>query len=69
MGEEAAAGWQEYSAALHQALTGDDRDRALELFMRLAGSPQGMVEQVKESEYWPAMRELAPTLAHEAAWV
>ncbi len=67
VGGEAVAGWQEYSAALLEALAGDDRDRALELFMRLAGSPQEMVEQVKRSEHWPIMRELAPSLAHDAA--
>ena len=67
VGGEAVAGWQEYSAALREALARDDGDRALELFMRLAGSPQEMVEQVKESEHWPIMRELAPSLAHDAA--
>ena len=67
VGGEAVAGWQQYSAALLEALARDDRDRALELFMRLAGSPEEMVEQVKESEHWPIMRELAPTLAHDAA--
>ncbi len=67
VGAEAVAAWQEYRAALHGALSRDDRDRALELFMRLAGSPQEMVEQVKESEHWPIMRELAPTLANDAA--
>jgi hypothetical protein len=48
VGSEAVAGWQEYSAALREALARDDRDRALELLMRLAGSPQEMVEQVEE---------------------
>ena len=67
VGGEAVAGWQEYSAALREALARDDRDQALELFMRLAGSPQEMVEQVKQSEHCPIMRELAPTLAHDAA--
>jgi len=67
VGGEAVAGWQEYSAALREALARDDRDRALELFMRLAGSPREVVEQVKESEHWPIMRELAPTLAYDAA--
>lgn len=67
VGGEAVAGWQEYSAALREALARDDRDRALELFLRLAGSPREMVEQVKDSEHWPTMRELAPTLAHDAA--
>jgi pimeloyl-ACP methyl ester carboxylesterase len=64
---DALAGWQEYSAALREALSRDERDRALELFMCLAGSPQEMVQQVKASEHWPIMRELAPTLAYDAA--
>lgn len=67
VGGEAVAGWQEYSAALREALARGDRDRALELFMRLAGPPQEVMEQVKESEHWPIMRELAPSLAHDAA--
>jgi pimeloyl-ACP methyl ester carboxylesterase len=67
VGGEAVAGWQEYSAALRKALARDDRDQALELFMRLAGSPQELVAQVKESDHWPIMRELAPTLAYDAA--
>jgi pimeloyl-ACP methyl ester carboxylesterase len=67
VGGEAVAGWQQYCAALREALARDDRDRALELFMRLAGSPEEMVEQVKESEHWPILRELAPTLAYDAA--
>jgi pimeloyl-ACP methyl ester carboxylesterase len=67
VGKEAVATWQEYSAALREALARDERDRALELFMRLAGSTQEMVEQVRSSEYWPIMRQLAPTLAYDAA--
>jgi pimeloyl-ACP methyl ester carboxylesterase len=67
VGGQAVAGWQEYAAALREALARDDRDLALELFMRLAGSPQEMVDQVKESEHWPLMRRLAPTLAYDAA--
>ena len=67
VGDEAVAGWQAYSADLDEALARDDRDLALELFMQLAGSPQEMVAQVKASEHWPTMRELAPTLAYDAA--
>ena len=67
VGGEAVAGWQEYSVALREALARDDRDQALELFMRLAGSPPELVDQAKESEYWPNMRRLAPTLAYDAA--
>jgi pimeloyl-ACP methyl ester carboxylesterase len=65
--DEAVRGWQEYVRALREALHGDDRDQALTLFLRLAGSPEEMVSQVRQSEYWPAMLELAPTLAHDAA--
>lgn len=66
VGGEAVAGWQEYAADLREALARDDRDRALELFLRLAGSPEEMVEQVKVSEHWPSMRRLAPSLAYDA---
>ena len=67
VGGEAVAGWQRYSADLGEALARNDRDRALELFMQLAGSPREMVAQVKASEHWPVLRELAPTLAYDAA--
>lgn len=67
VGGDAVAAWQAYVDALREALARDDRDRALELFLRLAGSPQEQVEQIRESEYWPGMRALAPTLAYDAA--
>ena len=67
VGDEAVRGWQEYVRALRAALHRDDRDQALALFMRLAGSPEEMVTHVRQSEYWPSMLELAPTLAHDAA--
>lgn len=59
-------GWQEYRKQLNDALDNDDRDRALELFMRLAGSSDADIEGAKHSEYWPGLRELAPTLAYDA---
>ena len=67
VGDDAVKGWQAYVVALRDALQRDDRDGALELFMRLAGSPEEMVTQVRQSEYWPGLLELAPTLAHDAA--
>jgi pimeloyl-ACP methyl ester carboxylesterase len=67
VGEEAVRGWQQYVVALGEALGRDDRGAALELFMRLAGSTQELVAQVRRSPYWPDMLELAPTLAHDAA--
>ncbi len=67
VGGEAVNGWQEYVVALRDALRRGDPDGALELFMRLAGSTEEMVTQVRHSEYWPGMLELAPTLAYDAA--
>jgi len=67
VGGEAVDSWQAYVVALHDALGRDDRDGALELFMRLAGSPEEMVAHARASEYWPGMLDLAPTLAHDAA--
>ena len=67
VGDAAVRGWQEYVRALRAALHRDDHDQALALFMRLAGSSEEMVTHVRQSEYWPSMLELAPTLAHDAA--
>lgn len=60
-------GWQTYKTQLGAALTNDDRDKALELFMRLAGSSDADIEGAKQSEYWPPMRAVAQTLAYDAA--
>lgn len=60
-------GWQGYKAQLADALAKGDRDQALELFMRLAGSSEADIEGAKQSEYWPGMRALAHTLAYDAA--
>lgn len=61
------SGWQEYRKQLDAALAKDDRDQALELFMRLAGSSDADIEGAKQSEYWPGLRAVAPTLAYDAA--
>ncbi len=60
-------GWQDYRKQLDTALANDDRDQALALFMRLAGSSEEDVEGAKQSEYWPGMLKVAPTLAYDAA--
>lgn len=61
------SGWQDYRRQLTAALTNGDRDKALEIFMRLAGSSEADIEGAKQSEYWQGMREVAPTLAYDAA--
>src|SRR5690606_5183102 len=60
-------GWQGYRSQLAAALDEGNHDRALELFMSLAGSSESDIKEVKQSEYWPSLRMLAPTLAYDAA--
>ncbi len=61
------AAWQDYRTRLDAALATGDLDQALTLFMRLAGSSDEGVEGAKQSEYWPGMLKVAPTLAYDAA--
>ncbi|MFC6080105.1 alpha/beta fold hydrolase [Sphaerisporangium aureirubrum] len=42
-------------------------EAALALFMRLAGAPEEDIAGARSSPMWPALEELAPTLAHDAA--
>lgn len=64
---EAIDRWQAYVADLHDALAAADRDRALELFMAVAGLPTVAVTEMKASPYWPHLVGLAHTLAYDAA--
>lgn len=67
VGDELVRVWQRYVADLTTALDTGDRDGALRLFMRLAGSPDEAVEGAAVSPVWPALLELAPTLRYDAA--
>jgi hypothetical protein len=58
---------RDYSAKLAALLAADRRDDALELFMRLAGSPDEQIQDARSSPMWPALRALAHTLAYDAA--
>lgn len=59
--------WHGYVEGLHGALSEGGRDDALELFMRVAGSPDEQIAAAKSSEYWPGMQAIAHTLAYDAA--
>jgi pimeloyl-ACP methyl ester carboxylesterase len=59
--------WREYVVNLEALLADDRRDEALELFMRLAGSSEEDIAGARTAPVWPALRTLAPTLAHDAA--
>jgi hypothetical protein len=67
IGEEMRVSWRAYVDELHRALAARDRPRALELFMRLAGSSEADVAGARRSAAWPALLQLAPTLAYDAA--
>lgn len=67
LGEEMLTAWRDYRAALTAALDADDRDEALRLFMRLAGSADSDIAAAQAAPVWPALRALAPTLRYDAA--
>ena len=67
LGEEMLAAWRGYTADLAAALDADDRDEALRLFMRLAGSSDEEIAAAEAAPVWPALRALAPTLRYDAA--
>jgi pimeloyl-ACP methyl ester carboxylesterase len=59
--------WREYREQLAALLADDRRGDALELFMRLAGSPEEAVAGARAAPVWPQLEALAPTLAYDAA--
>ena len=59
--------WRAYVVDLSAALAEDRRGDALELFMRLAGSPEEAIAAARRAPVWPALEALAPTLAYDAA--
>lgn len=64
---DAVSAWQTYVAQLRDALAEDDRDRAIELFMGVAGLPQEAIAEAKSSQYWAPLLPIAHTLAYDAA--
>ena len=67
IGEEMVTAWRAYTVALATALDADDRDEALRLFMRLAGSSDDDIAAAESSSFWPGVRAIAPTLRYDAA--
>ncbi|MFI7678983.1 alpha/beta fold hydrolase [Actinophytocola sp. NPDC049390] len=67
VGEAAAVGWREYVTQLDAALAMDDRDAALRLFMRLAGSGEDDITAAAGSPMWPGLLKIAHTLGYDAA--
>jgi pimeloyl-ACP methyl ester carboxylesterase len=57
----------EYSAHLAEALGQGRRGDAVELFLRLTGLAEEMIQRARQSPMWPGMEALAPSLAHDDA--
>lgn len=65
--EVAAERWQAYVSELTLRLETGQRVEALELFMNLAGAPEGQIAEARVQPSWPGLVALAPTLAYDAA--
>jgi pimeloyl-ACP methyl ester carboxylesterase len=64
---EASQLFDQYRVELDAALREGRRGDAVELFMRLAGSPDEQIAAARSSPYWPGLEALAHTLAYDAA--
>lgn len=65
--EEGAKGRAEYTRDLGAALARDRRGDAVELFLRLTGLAEAMIQGARHSPMWADMEAVAPTLAYDDA--
>jgi hypothetical protein len=65
--DDAPERYSQYRTELAAALGEGRRGDAIELFMRLAGSPEADIAGARHSPYWSGMEALAHTLAYDAA--
>lgn len=59
--------WHDYVTDLDVALAERRRGDAVELFLRVAGTPDDEIAAIRRSPYWDGMEALAHTLAYDAA--
>jgi pimeloyl-ACP methyl ester carboxylesterase len=59
--------WRAYVEQLGPALAEGRRGDAVELFMRVAGSPDESIASARSSPMWPGLEAIAHTLAYDAA--
>lgn len=57
----------EYTAALTEALERGRRGEAVELFLRLTGLAEEMIQGARRSPMWAGLEAIAPSLAHDDA--
>ncbi|MER5428888.1 alpha/beta fold hydrolase [Streptomyces sp. NPDC002588] len=65
--EEAVRGRAEYGERLADALAKGRRGDAVELFLRLTGLAEEMIQRARQSPMWAGMEAIAPTLAYDDA--
>ncbi|SES41440.1 Pimeloyl-ACP methyl ester carboxylesterase [Streptomyces sp. yr375] len=65
--EEAAAERATYTARLTEALARGRRGDAVELFLRLTGLAEEMIQGARRAPMWAGMEAIAPTLAYDDA--
>ncbi|MFG2576046.1 alpha/beta fold hydrolase [Streptomyces sp. NPDC048481] len=65
--EEAARARAQYTANLTEALAQGRRGDAVELFLRLTGLAEEMIQGARRSPMWAGMEAVAPTLAYDDA--
>lgn len=56
-----------YTADLTEALAQGRRGDAVELFLRLTGMAEQMIQGARQSPMWPGMETIAPSLAYDDA--
>jgi hypothetical protein len=59
--------WQAYRDELEALLAQDRRGDAFARFMRVAGTPEEVIESARNAPVWPQLEAIAPTLAYDAA--
>jgi pimeloyl-ACP methyl ester carboxylesterase len=67
MADDWPARWREYRDTLDALLADDRRGDAIELFMRVADTPDESIAYARSSEFWPGLEALGHTLAYDAA--
>jgi len=64
--EEERRAAREYGEKLKTILSENRRSDAIELFFRLVGMPQEMIDGMRHSPRWAGLEEIAPTLAYDS---
>jgi pimeloyl-ACP methyl ester carboxylesterase len=65
--EGGATQYAQYTAHLTEALAQGRRGDAVELFLRLTGMAEQMIQGARQSPMWPGMETIAPSLAYDNA--